>query len=352
MKSRNPYFVNLWVDGFFIGFLSIALFIYFRYLDLQGPFAPWQWAVAQAAIWALNWPHVFATNCLLYQSKNARQQYPLTAYVLPFFMIALGVLAFCSPNDFAPYIVKLLILWSPFHFSGQTIGLTLLYARRSGINLDPWMRMSIFGFAYCTFLSQLCALESYNIDLPYSAISFPLLGIPKWTASIFNSAAYGFALALFLAFWQLRAKKQHLPWIIALPLFVQYLWFVQGADVYSFQLFVSSFHGLQYLLIAWSMQLALHHPWPTSNPSLFLIKKTSLWLGFILLGGFTLFYLLPLGLSHFGWKIAFSSAIVFAILQIHHFFVDGVIWKLRDENVSRYLMSNILELAKNRAPKE
>jgi len=343
---RSPYFVNIWVDGFFMGFLSIGLFLYFRYLDLQGPFAPWQWTLAQGAIWALNWPHVFATSCRLYQSAEARRQYPLTAYVVPLFMLSLAIVAFAFPQEFAPYLVKVLLIWSPFHFSGQTIGITLLYARRSGIKLNPWMRFSVVGFAYCTFLSQICALESYKIDLPYHAISFPLLGIPKWTASVFGILSYGFAFALFLAAWQLQVRKIRLPFIVGLPLFVQYLWFVHGADVYSFQFFVSALHGLQYLLIAWSMQLALHHPWPTDNPLFFLIKKTALWIIFILLGGATLFYLLPLGLSLLGWEFSLASAIIFAILQYHHFFVDGVIWKLRDENVTRYLMGNILNMAK------
>jgi hypothetical protein len=42
--------------------------------------------------------------------------------------------------------------------------------------------------------------------------------------------------------------------------------------------------------------------------------------------------------------MAFSSAIVLAGLQMHHFFVDGVIWRLRNSSVRNPLSSSIPEL--------
>jgi hypothetical protein len=39
------------------------------------------------------------------------------------------------------------------------------------------------------------------------------------------------------------------------------------------------------------------------------------------------------------------AGILAAAVNIHHFFVDGVIWKLRDPATSSALMMNIAELA-------
>jgi hypothetical protein len=39
------------------------------------------------------------------------------------------------------------------------------------------------------------------------------------------------------------------------------------------------------------------------------------------------------------------AGILAAAVNIHHFFVDGVIWKLRDTATSSALMMNIAELA-------
>lgn len=341
------YFVNAWIDGFFIGFASIALFLYLRYVSAPGLYTPAQWNSAQVMIWALNWPHVFATSCRLYHSETARRQYPMTSYCVPVFMLLIAAVAFGYPQGFGPYVIKVLLLWAPFHFSGQTIGITLMYLRRGGITLAPWMRSSVIGFAYCAFMTQICQLESLPTDIPYATLAIPLLGVPVWTVTLFRLLTHGFLAVLLLAAILLRTKEGvKLPWIAALPLFVQYLWFVLGSDVYAFQLFVSALHGLQYLLIAWSMQLAVHAPWPTANPVSFVAQKSLAWTGLILLGGATLFYLTPLALSQLGWGFSFTSAIIFAVLQFHHFFVDGVIWKLRDPRVSRYLMGNVFQMAR------
>ena len=40
-----------------------------------------------------------------------------------------------------------------------------------------------------------------------------------------------------------------------------------------------------------------------------------------------------------------TAAILAAAVNTHHFFVDGVIWKLRDTATSSALMSNIAEFA-------
>ena len=42
-----------------------------------------------------------------------------------------------------------------------------------------------------------------------------------------------------------------------------------------------------------------------------------------------------------GYDYDLSQAVVAAAIQIHHFFVDGVIWKLRDARVGSFLSSSV-----------
>jgi hypothetical protein len=44
--------------------------------------------------------------------------------------------------------------------------------------------------------------------------------------------------------------------------------------------------------------------------------------------------------STLGYSLAFSTEVVIATVQIHHFLVDGVIWKLKRQTVSHPLMAN------------
>jgi hypothetical protein len=70
----------------------------------------------------------------------------------------------------------------------------------------------------------------------------------------------------------------------------------------------------------------------------------------VCVGGF-LFWMLPHTLASstgFGYQLA--APIVLAGVQIHHFFVDGVIWKLKNPLVSSPLLVNIEQLVRPHAP--
>src|SRR6185369_17456669 len=83
------------------------------------------WTLAGWLVWVINWPHFSATSYRLYGTRSHVRQYPVTAMVTPI-LVAVGVFgSFASPLVIAPYFVKFFLIWSPYHFSGQTIGITL-----------------------------------------------------------------------------------------------------------------------------------------------------------------------------------------------------------------------------------
>ena len=51
------------------------------------------------------------------------------------------------PLIVAPVFLKVFLLWSPYHYSGQTVGLTMIDARRTALRFPPWARLSLSGFA-------------------------------------------------------------------------------------------------------------------------------------------------------------------------------------------------------------
>ncbi|MGZ3737653.1 MAG: hypothetical protein ACXVC0_21985, partial [Bdellovibrionota bacterium] len=80
------------------------------------------------------------------------------------------------------------------------------------------------------------------------------------------------------------------------------------------------------------------------KPVPFILGRSLNWALINFAGGATLFYGLPLLFSRFGWQLGFTTAVILCAVQIHHFFVDGVIWKLKRKTVSSPLMSNIAVL--------
>jgi hypothetical protein len=105
---------------------------------------------------------------------------------------------------------------------------------------------------------------------------------------------------------------------------------------------VPFFHSLQYLLIAWNVQLKEGLAERQRSPSVPYVWSESLrWAVVIGTGGFVLFWGLPQLGRLFGRSLAFSTAVMFAAIQVHHFFVDGVIWRLRNPAARSPLSSSL-----------
>ena len=341
-NNKSIYFFNAPVDIFFIGGSSFLLFFLFWlfYTDVRTP------EVISAGIilsWVINWPHFSMSTYRLYQNKANVQQYPITAYVIPFVVIGGLLLSFSYPNVVAPYYVKLFMLWSPYHYSGQTIGIALIYAMRSGIRFGTWERRALWMFVFGSYFVSTIRAEVSRDGYDFYGIKYPSFGVPHWLATASEYAMW-IALALFIAMvigWCYK-NKRIMPLIVILPPVTQYLWLVQSVYMPSFQEFVPLFHSLQYILIAWALQLKLKLDTRGIEPSKkYAVNETLRWLAINIAGGALLFYFLPKVGVIFGYASLFSIGVVYSAIQIHHFFVDGVIWKLKNQTVSHPLTMNI-----------
>jgi hypothetical protein len=254
--------------------------------------------------------------------------------------------SFASPVMIAPYFLKLFLIWSPYHFSGQTIGITLLYARRGGWAVGKIQRLALSGFVYGTFLLGSVRAEVGLSTGQYFGVQFPTFGLPASIPPAVESFVWvsGIVLALSIAGTALREKKLP-PMLFVLPAITQYVWFVAGGRVPNFVEFVPMLHSLQYMLIAWSMQLKdkADRTQVVAGRS-YVTKETIRWYVLNVAGGAVLFSLMPYIAKSFGVSVPLADAVVIAGVQIHHFFVDGVIWKLRTSSVVSPLLVNIPDM--------
>lgn len=299
-------------------------------------------------MWVGNWPHFAATSYRLYHTKENYSQYPLTAFMIPMLLAAVVAASFMAPKIIAPYFVKLMLIWSPYHYSGQTVGITMIYARRAGIALSRLEWCALSAFVYSTFIFFIIRLEAGPSKiLKYYGIQYPTLELPSvlGTAAEWGMILSAALLLVCLVRWCFVNRKMPPP-IVMLPALAQFLWFVPGSKIPCFYTFVPFFHSIQYLLIAWAVQLKEVFDEQKIAPGRrFVLQESLRWtVGNILLGA-ALFWALP-RLFVAPWRpIGLTTAIVFAAIQIHHFFVDGVIWKLKNPKVASPLMVNIEQLA-------
>ena len=255
--APQRYFVNAVVDFALIGGLSIISFVALRSF-YTGQRTQAIIAVAAVLLWLCNWPHFAATSYRLYHSRDNIRQYPITALVIPWLIVIATIASFAYPLLVAPYFVKLFLVWSPYHFSGQSVGITMIYARRNGFFVGRWQRLAISTFIFSTFISQTVRTEVHvdALNPDFFGVEIPIFGLPHWTVWVTDILMYGAGAVflLFVALWSIRNRRWP-PIMVLLPGLTQYVWFVQGPGYASFQEFVPFFHSLQYLFIAWCMQL-------------------------------------------------------------------------------------------------
>jgi len=346
------YFVNPLVDFILIGGGSMAVYVLFR-LQPHMASSPAVLSLAATLVWYCNYPHFAATNLRLYGRKDNLRQYPITAVSVPLIMIGTAVACYASPTQVAPMLVHLYLIWSPYHFSGQTIGIALLYARRAGFDVTKWERRALMSVVFLTFITQNARAEVAHYKANFYSVSYPTLGIPSWVPHVCTAAMFVSVGALGgLLMWRALDKRQIVPFMMLVPVAAQWIWFV-GLPVNhvtgNYNALVPFFHSLQYLVIAWALNLRESMTLRKATPSgRYVLSESARWAVVIGILGWVLFWGVPHLGAHFGKPLAFSTAIMLAVIQLHHFFVDGVIWKLRNPNVRSPLSTTLGELTGHR----
>lgn len=347
-QSRQTlYFVNVWVDFAFIGGSSIALYFLLRFFH-SGVRTDTVYEIGLLLLWVINWPHFAATNFRLYQSRHNMMQYPLTSFLVPAVILVGVVYSFLSLDYMAPLFVKFLLFWSPYHYCGQTVGITQIYSRRASYTMNRLEKGALQFFIFGSYFILITAGNISTEGGTYFGIPVPGLGLPAWTLQVSKTVTWsaGALLVGLIVRWCIQNKKI-LPPIVLLPAVVHYFWFVEASKLPAFLEFIPVFHGLQYLLIVWAMQLKDKMDRYGIRPSRSYVKRETLrWLALIIIQGIVLFKILPFLCSLFGFETIISMAIFTAGVQIHHFFADGVIWKLRYASISSPLMVSLSELIK------
>ena len=284
---------------------------------------------AATLVWAVNYPHFAATSYRLYRSRETIRQFPVTAVGVPLMLVGAAAAALVSPTDFAPWLVKIFLLWSPYHYAGQAIGLTLMYARRCHWVISRSFRALLIGTLLATFVTATSRYEVVGARTPFFGVDAPSLGVPAWVYPTSRLVMWVLAAACGLSLAASAFRRRRIPPVAMLiPVLAQFLWLIANSPG-AYALLVPAFHSLQYLYVGWVVQLAVRPQRLAGRaPLISLTGASAWWFAVNVVGGVGLFWLLPRVGTIGGASLGVATAIMLTVVQIHHFFVDGVIWKL------------------------
>ena len=337
--------------GYGLGYLlTIPLLLL---LVAQQSHSEWpQWIAVGLALF-VSYPHYGATILRAYEKREERRKYFLfTVYAT----IALALLLVVGSRR--PFIGSLLFTiyasWSPWHFAGQNYGLGLMSLRRDGVVIVPAAKRLLYTsfvlsavLAFLEIHAAVEAREAFSISGHSDQAGFQLLrfGLPAFLsrgAVVICIAAYvGTLMGAGVLLLRHASLRQLLP--LALLVATQALWFAIPAavaslgtlrliDVLPFSfIWISTAHAIQYL---WVTAYYDRRSSPEQATPRFLWRS--------LLAGNALIVvpsllLAPVLFGKTSWDTGLGF-VLFAVVNLHHFILDGAIWKLRDGRVAGVLL--------------
>ncbi len=336
----TPWIYRPWVDLLIgCGAWSAPLLLLTNYVSRSST-AGWSFAFYLLAL-VFNYPHFMATVYRAYHSYDEFARYRVFTVHVALLLACAGVIAHLW-YPLLPWIFTLYICWSPWHYTGQNYGLLMMFARRAGIVPTEHERRAL----HLAFIaSYLMLLFSFQTGPSGDALILSL-GLP----AKFTLPARGM-LALFFvgaSAWALRSLARRGSWKALLPSFTlvstQFLWFllpglielISGGEVpqtrYSSGV-LAVLHSAQYLWITSYYQekegrAAGKNSWSFPRYLLTLVA-----------GGIALFVPGPwLASLVFHADFATSFLTFTALVNLHHFILDGAIWKLRDSRIASLLL--------------
>jgi tetratricopeptide (TPR) repeat protein len=341
---------------------SSGSWIYGPWLDLLIGCGAWSAPLLALALWmtpahthawamafyllaiVFNYPHFMATIYRAYHSYDEFTKYRFFTVHVALLLLAAGVIAHVW-YPLLPWIFTLYICWSPWHYTGQNYGLLMMFVRRVGLSPTEGERKAL----HLAFVaSYLMLLFSFQTGTSGDALVLSM-GLPaKFTLPVRAMLAVFFLIA---SGWAMISLARRGSWKSLLPATVlastQFLWFLLPAliELGSGQEFPQTRYSSGILAVLHSAQ----YLWLTS----YYQKKEALAAGktpwrflryqlTLVAGGIALFIPGPWVVSRlFHLDFAASFLTFTALVNIHHFILDGAIWKLRDTRVSTVLVGGV-----------
>jgi tetratricopeptide (TPR) repeat protein len=308
-------------------------------------------------------PHYGGTLLRVYERRADRQAYALFTVWATLAVALLFVVAVHQPRVGA-WMFTLYISWSPWHYTGQNYGLALMLLGRRGVDLSPPARRLLHLSFVCSFLVPLMVLHGSSqasgyvpnpTDYGQPRVAFVSLGLPYGFARsvlVIASLVHVGALVAALSVLLRRSSLRQLAPACAI-IGLQILWFsIPFSLIYwGIETGIDPLdRGITSYYVVWTaMGHALQYLWVTT----YYARASSAWTGYprylakVLASGAAIWTLpgLVFAGAHLGTLDSVDGLLLLTAsgVNLHHFILDGAIWKLRNSRVASVLIRSVPE---------
>lgn len=295
----------------------------------------------------INWPHFMGAYGLLYRPTENMKKYPLAAIYVPLALLLVVVASVVMSGDTAGSSISVnqdiaYLFWLAaafylaWHYTGQAWGMIATFSRLSNLTLTSNERFVIRG--------GLRSLLVWHVvwgaqDLPTRWLGGLHAYLPSLLTlmNVLCAAAFVAGIAVWL---NLNKRAGVMPDARALASWLAiYLWYLVLYFMPEAYPVVQLSHALQYL--AFPLRVELNRATPAAGMPAKV--QSMLWSAryylVLIVAGLIVFYL-PQHVSNPSQQYGFALMVASAV-SIHHYFVDGCIWKIGNADVRRSLLAHL-----------
>ncbi len=368
-QAEGKYLFHPVVDFICLGGGSLALFV------LLAIFIPLEAATPAASVITLglanliNHPHFAHSYQIFYQnywqkishqhpSNGLRVRYIFAGLVVP---MALGVFfATCvQMNDavMLSYGANIMLFFVGWHYVKQGYGMLIVDSVLKRKFFSDSEKKVFLGNAYSSWIF-FWLLTNWTIsEQNIWGLKSLTFSIPIWSLYVSGSIAIvSMALTFTMLGHKYFIRKCPLPINGLIAYFTSvYIWLALRLHPF-FLFFVPVFHSLQYLIVVWRYQYNKTHstdlsPQQTHEPQMEDALSPNLWkfvafiamglvLGYVGFWGAPQFFDATIPYDHTVFGGTMFMFIFWIFINIHHYFIDNVIWRRENPDTKRFLFGS------------
>ncbi len=327
------------VDVLCVGGLSIVVIGCFLLLDTSrtGPLLFGNFIILTTLI---NAPHFIASYRLLYGSREMVKEYRWAAFYLPALLTLYCLFALyfaLGPADNAHYANIFLLVMGYYlavHYTGQTWGMMASFAYLDGLKFTESERGAFRAILKVLLGWQLVWFSTTIID------RFPTLAAVLPNVKPFvDLAAVAAALLGFALFVKIARRTGSLPPLrVVIPYTAICFWYLLLNRHPNTLFWVQLSHALQYLIFPFRVEM---NRLSGERGAVDIIKPMLLYYGLMVVVGYIVFFGVEDMLVSLDSKLGIIAVLLTAIVNIHHYFIDGCIWKISNPRVRNDLFLHL-----------
>ncbi len=228
-----------------------------------------------------------------------------------------------------------------WHYTKQVFGCMMVYASfdaypfsKAQRQIVKWALLSIWWLNF-VHGNATGSKQSFS-QFTYYSFDLPRFLVPIAAAIV----GLGVVLVVALVFGKNYKTYGRLPGVnMVVPFVALYVWWLPITRQFEFYFLLTPlFHSLQYLAFVYKLEdgrlRTLRHPE---------LRATLLITG-VIVAGWVVFELVPNQIDNAlhtfqSWHMFFFFTAAMLFINIHHYFIDNVLWRFRDPQVKKYLLA-------------